>query len=256
MTTRIAVVGASLTESDPLRQPGYPWYVERLIQHRGMPNAVVRTFARDGADIYQIREMGSVVGLPSPFGGPGSVGAKIYGWTPTDLWIGGDLAINAAVFPNSRSEAEAEADAASFVADLTQALPGLVTTYVRLIPPEPFAYNGASYDYRATNWAVYDAALAAICSNRVLTIDYGLVAQARRALSMPDFIDGIHEVHGASEIFAAMVYDGMPALYPELQTSAYGPFEDATAFCNAIINVSDPNHALAVATSQAVGFSS
>lgn len=254
---RIAVIGASLTISDPMREPGYPWYVERLIQQRGMYDSIVRGFCRDGLDIWRARHYGLDAGQPAPYGNIGTIGAKIFAFRPTDIWISGDVAINAEVFNvDGQSEADIETDTRQFIADLGTYFPGIPLTYVRMIPPAVFTYGGVTYVTATSNnggWAAYDALLQSLMS-RKLTIDYDLVFRFMVAMGLAQALDGIHECKGVSSLFSAMVYDGMPALYLDLQSANYGPFEDCAAALNAAMNTVDPNHALALATLRNLGF--
>lgn len=250
---RIAVVGASLTETDIDREPGFPVFVETMLQHRGMFGSIVRTFARDGMDIHLARYMGVDPALPWPYGNMGTLGAKLIAFNPTDIWICGDMVLNATVFKVSNQTLDqAKADAAQFVADLQHAISGVQMTYVRMIQPQTFQYGGKWYSLN-DDFAALDAYLAQLMP-RVLTIDYALIMATLPKLGCRDSIDGIHQGRGASKLMAGMAYDGCPALYPDLQTSAYPPFENVAALLAAGVNTLDPNFLLARGTLANLGF--
>ena len=156
---------------------------------------------------------------------------------------------------DNRTEAQIEGDTSAFVSDLKLAIPGVKFVYARLIPPANITYNGQSYVTATANgggWAKYDAFLQQLMPN-MLTIDYGLIQQAYAAMGLRQSIDGIHWPHGATKLAAVMAYDGMPALFGDLQTSLYPPFEDGTMMLNAVVNSNDPNHALALGVMSNLG---
>ena len=239
---RIALIDASLSQTDPCRAVAWPHWLEVMLNHRGMQDAIVRSFCRDGLSYYGARWD------VSPYDDPGSIGAKVVAFKPTHIIVG--MAINDALFGVDPAGTDIQEQASAFVSDLKPYVPvvdgfgGMF--YLSIQPPNQFTYNGKSYTTSATGWQVFDTFLRALYGPNVLSMNYALVVSTLAALKLQDTLDGIHPAFGAPYLMAGLVYDSLVPFAPDLESPNYLIWENLTAMLQAASNPTDPNYTVAL----------